>query len=155
MALALLEANPELHVTAVERYAAVLQELQNAAEAIGVHSRLDLVLSEVPNSFPTVSWDVVYWSQAFFSPTLRTAALRAIRRSLAPGGLFFEFPYAHMCDGAEHLQRRSHLFDVAAFSLSGMPLLDAEQLTDEAEQQGFSLVERRVLWGTDLILVFE
>ena len=131
---------PTVSAVGYELIPEVLQHARELAESLRVDSRVSLRCEDVRDVRVEGEFDTLLWSQMFFPPESRKATLKAIRRSLRPGGylimpLLADMPQAGKVDTG--VATRMRMLVSVAYNRWGLYWPRAESVRREAEGYGF------------------
>lgn len=130
---------PDATAVGVELSPALVAEARARAEQLGVADRARFVQADA-GAFDEDGFDVLFWSQFFFSEPSRPAALTTAFRALRPGGYLVAplLPEPSVLEDDLHSDDGRELaIDFLVHGSWGVPLRGADYVVAEVEAAGF------------------
>src|SRR5262249_28649790 len=131
-----LQLYPQVTAVGVELAEDLLKVARERAAALGVDDRVEFVAGDAGAYTDSVPFDVVFWSQFFFTHPSRQAALANAFARLRPGGLLLA-PVLFTGAGDAAAADPEIALDVLLVRSWGVPALSAEALAAEIGAAGF------------------
>ena len=126
-----------VHAVGVEVVPEIAEETRRRAVAVGVADRVEIRTADARTLTDVAAFDVAFWAQPFFDPSIRADTLAVILRALRPDGLLVVqelFPPVSEQDDANVRVRLDRLFLEQHHATFGRT---AEELAAELTTAGF------------------
>jgi cyclopropane fatty-acyl-phospholipid synthase-like methyltransferase len=132
---------PKVSAVGYEMLPYVLDHARQLARDLAIEDRVEFRCQDFLTTSAEAEWDTIVWSQMFFAPEVRPAAIAIIKRALRPGGLLImqamaDLPEPEAIDPS--LSLRAQLLVAVAYRRWNLYWPRAADLRAELEQSGFS-----------------